>query len=99
MKDNNPLREFLLQVIEEEEDWYKDAVCAQTDPEMFFPQDDFGYTPKLALKICQTCPVRAKCLETALNNREEYGVWGGMIASKRIKMLRSSTRGRPRTNV
>jgi WhiB family redox-sensing transcriptional regulator len=63
-------------------DW-EGAVCATTDPEMFF--NSHYYSVHEAKKICQTCPLIQKCAEYALTHPEmaEYGVWGGMSESER----------------
>ena len=38
------------------EQWQERALCAQTDPEAFFPEK--GGSTREAKKICQRCPVR-----------------------------------------
>lgn len=61
-----------------------DALCAQTDPEAFFP--DKGGTSNHARAICAKCPLTLQCLLTALDNREEYGVWGGSGPRERRRL-------------
>ena len=76
----------------------EDALCAQTDPELFFP--DVGMSNALAKKICGACPVQAECLEWALTNGEDYGIWGGLTAKERYRLKgprEAKGRGRPRT--
>ena len=63
------------------EDWRTQALCANVDPELFFP--DKGGNPKPAQAVCAVCPVREQCLAHALANSETYGVWGGMTARQR----------------
>ncbi|QRN80660.1 MAG: WhiB family transcriptional regulator, partial [Nocardiopsis sp. BM-2018] len=41
--------------------WQERALCAQTDPEAFFPEK--GGSTREAKKVCQSCEVRAECLE------------------------------------
>lgn len=65
-------------------DWYERAICAQTDPEAFYPEA--GCNPEPAKKVCATCPVRRRCLEWALGNGETFGVWGGTTYKQRQKM-------------
>jgi hypothetical protein len=60
--------------------WVDQAVCAQTDPEAFFPEK--GETARPALRVCSVCPVREPCLEEALNDRLK-GVWGGTTERRR----------------
>ncbi|WP_308468154.1 WhiB family transcriptional regulator [Rathayibacter soli] len=72
----------------EEEDnplaWQSDALCAQTDPEAFFPEK--GGSTRDAKKICASCEVRAQCLEYALANDERFGIWGGLSERERRKL-------------
>lgn len=70
------------------EEWTEGAMCAQTDPERFFPE--LGGTAADARKICSRCEVKAACLEYALKNNEPYGVWGGLTRQERRRMKRSS---------
>jgi WhiB family redox-sensing transcriptional regulator len=66
--------------------WYEDAVCAQTDPESFFPEK--GRSSQLAKKICQGCPVANQCLAYAIENDEQWGVWGGLGSFERAKLMK-----------
>ena len=49
-----------------------------------------------AQRICGTCPVRVQCLEIALRDGHEWGVWGGVIFWDGQPYHRRRTRGRPR---
>ncbi len=69
-----------------EENWKLDGLCNQTDPEVFFPERN--ESPKEAKRICATCPVREECLESALKNKEQFGIWGGTTARERSKLKR-----------
>jgi WhiB family redox-sensing transcriptional regulator len=64
--------------------WQADAVCAQTDPEAFFPEK--GGSTRDAKKICAGCDVKAQCLEYALANDERFGIWGGLSERERRKL-------------
>ena len=66
--------------------WQVDALCAQTDPEAFFPEK--GGSTRDAKRICQSCAVRAQCLEYALENDERFGIWGGLSERERRKLRR-----------
>jgi len=66
--------------------WVLDAVCTQTDPEIFFP--DKGGNPDPAKQICRTCPVRTQCLEHALTSGVS-GVWGGTTYNERLRLKRT----------
>jgi WhiB family redox-sensing transcriptional regulator len=72
--------------------WRLDAVCAEVDPELFFPEPGAPTSP--AKRICAGCPVRVECLDYALAAREAHGVFGGLSAQERLRLLR-----RPRTRV
>lgn len=66
--------------------WQTDALCAQTDPEAFFPEK--GGSTRDAKRICGTCEVRGECLEYALQNDERFGIWGGLSERERRKLKR-----------
>lgn len=53
--------------------WVKDALCAQTDPEIFFPEK--GGSTRDAKKVCDQCQVRAACEATADYHHERFGIW------------------------
>ena len=71
---------------ETEESWQERALCAQTDPEAFFPEK--GGSTREAKKVCVSCEVRAECLEYALSNDERFGIWGGLSERERRKLKR-----------
>lgn len=64
--------------------WQSDSLCAQTDPEAFFPEK--GGSTRDAKRICGSCEVRAQCLEYALENDERFGIWGGLSERERRKL-------------
>ena len=64
--------------------WQADSLCAQTDPEAFFPEK--GGSTREAKKICASCEVRSQCLEYALENDERFGIWGGLSERERRKL-------------
>ena len=66
--------------------WQERALCAQTDPEAFFPEK--GGSTREANKVCVSCEVRAECLEYALENDERFGIWGGLSERERRKLKR-----------
>lgn len=66
--------------------WMQRGSCAQQPPSTFFPSDGVGV--EVARRICATCPVTAECLEYALENRIEHGVWGGCSERERRRILR-----------
>jgi WhiB family transcriptional regulator, redox-sensing transcriptional regulator len=70
--------------IKEEPNWQERALCAQTDPEAFFPEK--GGSTREAKKVCLSCDVRGECLEYALANDERHGIWGGLSERERRKV-------------
>lgn len=62
------------------------AVCAQVDPELFFPGKGESTAP--AKRVCRGCPVKAECLEWALANTMSHGVWGGQSDQERKRLGR-----------
>ena len=64
--------------------WQERALCAQTDPEAFFPEK--GGSTREAKSICQGCEVRSECLEYALAHDERFGIWGGLSERERRKL-------------
>lgn len=70
----------------DENEWQDRALCAQTDPEAFFPEK--GGSTREAKRICSGCEVRAECLEYALAHDERFGIWGGLSERERRKLKR-----------
>ncbi|GAC56211.1 putative WhiB family regulatory protein [Gordonia hirsuta DSM 44140 = NBRC 16056] len=69
-----------------DEQWQDRALCAQTDPEAFFPEK--GGSTREAKRICHGCEVKAECLEYALGNDERFGIWGGLSERERRRLKR-----------
>ena len=70
----------------EEASWQERALCAQTDPEAFFPEK--GGSTREAKKVCVGCEVRSECLEYALAHDERFGIWGGLSERERRRLKR-----------
>lgn len=64
--------------------WADQAACKDLDLDMFFPE---RHVEVEAWKICTECPVRIECLTFAIENKIEYGIWGGfgLRARRRIQ--------------
>ncbi len=67
-------------------EWMARGRCRDMDPAVFFPSDGIGV--QMAQKTCSECPVREPCLEYALENRVDHGVWGGASERERRRILR-----------
>lgn len=70
-----------LPLIADDRDWIDRALCAQTDPEIFYP--DKGGTTRPAKAVCARCEVRAECLQEALDTGDEHGIRGGLSPRER----------------
>ena len=77
---------LLAEEADEELGWQERALCAQTDPESFFPEK--GGSTREAKKVCLACEVRSDCLEYALANDERFGIWGGLSERERRRLKR-----------
>jgi WhiB family redox-sensing transcriptional regulator len=68
--------------------WQERALCAQTDPEAFFPEK--GGSTREAKKVCVSCEVRSECLEYALAHDERFGIWGGLSERERRRLKKQA---------
>ncbi|MCW2543022.1 MAG: transcription factor WhiB [Frankiales bacterium] len=66
-------------------DWTAQAACNNADPDELFVT---GAAQNRAKVVCLGCPVRTECLADALDNRVEFGVWGGMTERERRAVLK-----------
>jgi WhiB family transcriptional regulator, redox-sensing transcriptional regulator len=80
-------REMLGQLVTADGGEWKDfALCAQTDPEAFFPEK--GGSSTAAKRVCMGCGVRDQCLEWSLRTGQRHGIWGGLSERERRRLLR-----------
>lgn len=82
--------------IENSEYWRDEALCAQTDPEIFFPEK--GSDDGRGKRICARCDAKTMCLAFALENDERYGIWGGLSARDRTR-IRKELQIKPLTQI
>jgi len=73
--------------------WVDDALCAQTDPEAFFPEK--GGSTRVAKATCAKCFVQAECLDWALTTHEGFGIWGGLSERERRAISAGTTTACP----
>ena len=66
-------------------DWAQHGACIKAEPEALFVR---GAAQNIAKQVCKGCPVIAECLADSLDNRNEFGVWGGMTERQRRGLLR-----------
>jgi WhiB family redox-sensing transcriptional regulator len=67
-------------------EWMAWGKCRDLPPATFFPSDGVGV--EIARRICADCPVQEPCLEYALYNRIDHGVWGGASERERRRIAR-----------
>jgi WhiB family transcriptional regulator, redox-sensing transcriptional regulator len=77
----------LLRSVDAEERiaWVSKALCRATDPDELFVR---GAAQRKAAVICRHCPVMQECGADALDNKVEFGVWGGMTERQRRALLK-----------
>lgn len=78
------MKDFIQSFHNGDLDWQHLALCAETDPDAFFPEE--GGSQRIPKEICNSCPVRLQCLEHAIRNNETHGVWGGLSPRDRQKI-------------
>lgn len=66
--------------------WVAKAACRNVDPDELFVR---GAAQRTAAVICRHCPVVLECAADALDNRVEFGVWGGMTERQRRALLKA----------
>lgn len=69
--------------------WADEARCLQAEPDTFFPEK--GGSTREAKRICGDCPVKAECLDYALENDERFGIWGGLSERERRRLKRMAS--------
>ena len=72
--------------------WQDAALCAQVDPDLFFPEK--GGSTLEAKRICRACDVRAECLDYAVEHEDitAHGIWGGLSERERRVIKRTLRR-------
>jgi WhiB family transcriptional regulator, redox-sensing transcriptional regulator len=87
-------------------DWFDEAACRGHPVDIFYPTHENKAKRKgvpkrepndsdeviKAKEVCRDCPVQEVCLEYAMNNRIDYGVWGGMTWPQRLSLRRQQAR-------
>ena len=67
-------------------EWMAEGNCRDESPSVFFPSDGVGV--EVARRVCASCPVKGDCLEYALANGIDHGVWGGASERERRRIAR-----------
>jgi WhiB family transcriptional regulator, redox-sensing transcriptional regulator len=79
------MNQFSIPANEDRFAWVSKARCRSSDPDELFVR---GAAQKKAAVICRHCPVIFECRADALDNRVEFGVWGGMTERERRALLK-----------
>lgn len=66
--------------------WIAFALCAEVDTDLFYPEK--GGSTLYPKRVCAACPVRAQCLDDALERDEPHGIWGGLSPAERRRLKR-----------
>lgn len=77
--------------------WLTEARCRTEDPELFFPVGNTGPAVdqiEQAKTICRECKVVNHCLEYAIKENQDNGVWGGLSEDERKSLKRKYARAR-----
>ena len=72
--------------------WRQQAICRDTDPDLFFPVGTTGQALvqiERAREVCNQCPVKRDCLEFALETNQDSGIWGGTSEEERRKLRKA----------
>jgi WhiB family transcriptional regulator, redox-sensing transcriptional regulator len=75
---------FKVNLTDTKTDWFENAACRGEDINLFFPGT--GEIPFTAFAICSRCPVRRECLDYALTNHIQHGVFGGIGPRQRRRV-------------
>lgn len=61
------------------------AACTPADEALFF--SELASKVARAKAICATCPVASKCLDFAIQDNIEFGIFGGYTPSERKALV------------
>lgn len=67
--------------------WQDNAHCRNTGID-FFPETAYNTKAIPAMELCESCPVKQRCLDFAMVNNINWGIWGGKTAPNRRSMKR-----------
>jgi WhiB family redox-sensing transcriptional regulator len=70
-------------------DWTDSAACRDVDPDHFFSET--AKSIQAAKQLCNTCLVKVDCLDYALENEEQFGIWGGLTHRERKRLQRNES--------
>lgn len=68
--------------------WMRRALCADADPDLFYPEPGDVTARETAIRICNHCPVKLTCLRWALETGDRFAILGGKTAQQRTYILK-----------
>ena len=80
-----------LALAESADIWRDNALCRDTDPDLFFPVGSTGNALTSidhAKRVCGDCNVMQDCLDFALETNQDSGIWGGLSEEERRTIRR-----------
>jgi len=78
-----------FKLINDDFDWVNDAACRGRSDIDFFPEVGYNGKAPIAVAVCNTCKVKKDCVEFAIENRIEHGIWGGLSPQQRKRYRRT----------
>jgi hypothetical protein len=75
--------------------WMEHASCRGVDTESWFHPKPPKFVRRQIDEICSSCPMSRLCLSFGLVNNEEFGAWGGYVASELQPLRRRLASGEP----
>jgi len=79
--------EFTRAIEKMRPDFFFMALCRDNELSEFFPGRGQSAQVQRSIAVCMNCPVQFECLQYALDNKIEHGVWGGSGPEERIKWI------------
>lgn len=67
-------------------EWMERAACHDIGDMFYVDTNDESSLALAAKRVCASCPVRIDCLAYAVDNKERFGIWGGLTATERQRM-------------
>lgn len=82
------------------DDWRTESACLDADPDIFFPDESLPVSEREemaaeAKSFCASCKVQMVCLDFALRNEDESGIFGGLDDEERKPLIKGYVQSEP----